>query len=130
MTRIEYRVASILKRHNIPVMSHNKVLQGTKYRPDFLVKQGRTVVVLEVDEHRHERYGENNERTREQRITDQLNSMGHDVYVLRFDPYKHRLSRLMSDILLLLRSLLEDKPVSHILERLNASVDRHVIRVY
>jgi very-short-patch-repair endonuclease len=130
MTRIEYRVASILKHHNIPVCAHNKVLQGTKYRPDFIIRKGSTVVVVEVDEHAHERYDKHREKIREELVSKRLNDMGHDVYVLRFDPYKTRLCKLMVDIVPIIRSLLEDRPVNHILERLRADVSDHVIRVY
>jgi len=130
MSRIEYRVARMLHKHNLPIISHNKVLHGTKYRPDFLVKKGRTVVVIEVDEYQHERYDRHKEKDREQRLTDRLNDMGHDVYVLRFDPYKARLSKLMIDIVDIITRLLDDSPVDHILDRVRADVQGHVIRVY
>ena len=128
LTRPESRVADILIRHGFPI-THNKVLSGTKYRPDFIII-GRTAVVLEVDEHCHAKYDQDQERLREQRITARLNDSGHDVYILRFDPYKARLSRLMVDIVPLVRSLLNDTPATAILERLNATIDHHVIRVY
>jgi len=120
----------MLHQRGIPIISHNKVLHGTKYRPDFIVRRGHTVVVIEVDEHQHERYDLTKERVREQCVTKRLNDMGHDVYVLRFDPYKTRLSKLMSDIVSILTALLDDRPVDHILDRLRADVQDHVIRVY
>jgi very-short-patch-repair endonuclease len=130
MSRIEYRVARMLHKHNLPIISHNKVLHGTKYRPDFLVKKGRTVVVIEVDEYQHERYEQENERRREHAITECLTTQGQDVVILRFDPYKARLSKLMIDIVDIITRLLDDRPVDHILDRVRADVQGHVIRVY
>jgi very-short-patch-repair endonuclease len=130
MTRVEYRVADILKNHNIPVCAHNKVLRGTKYRPDFIIRKGKTVVVVEVDEHAHERYDKHREKIREELVSKRLNDMGHDVYVLRFDPHKTRLCKLMVDIVPIIQLLLDDRPVDHILERLCANVSDNVIRVY
>jgi very-short-patch-repair endonuclease len=130
MSRIEYRVARMLHKHNLPIISHNKVLHGTKYRPDFLVQTGRTVVVIEVDEYQHERYEQEKERRREHAITECLTTQGQDVVILRFDPYKARLSKLMIDIVDIITRLLDDRPVDHILDRVRADVQGHVIRVY
>jgi len=130
MTRIEYRVARMLYDRGLPILSHNKVVSGTKYRPDFLVKKGHTMIVIEVDEYQHERYDRHKEMLREQRLTDRLTGLGHDVYVLRFDPYKTRLSKLMIDIVSIITKLLNDQSVDHILDRVRADVQGHVIRVY
>lgn len=54
----ELRIADVLTAANIPVMSHDKVPEGacSKYRPDFVIDCGRSLIILEVDENQHQSY--------------------------------------------------------------------------
>ncbi len=54
----ELRIADVLTATNISVMSHDKVPEGacSKYRPDFVIDCGRSLIILEVDENQHQSY--------------------------------------------------------------------------
>ena len=73
---------------------HNKVLVGTRYRPDFVIQQkhsappppGCICVVLEVDENGHSLYDKVMETQREEEIARCIINRGMRPVLIRFDP--------------------------------------------
>jgi len=51
----ELRIKSVLKAHNIPLASHDKILEGdcSRRRPDFVIDHPYFTIVVEVDEKQH-----------------------------------------------------------------------------
>lgn len=127
--RPEILVRDTLQRHFTNIV-HDSYLQGTRYRPDFIITRDHTALVIEVDEYAHARYDPKKERRRESVITHQLTNDGYDVVILRFNPNRCRVSKLLVDIVDIATRIISDLPVNHILTRLGAEVADHVIRVY
>lgn len=66
---------------------HNRVLPGTKYRPDFVFWRGRRAVIAECDENNHDRYNKSAEIHREHVLAENLADLGFDeVVIVRFNP--------------------------------------------
>lgn len=66
---------------------HNRVLPGTRFRPDFIFWQGRRAVIAECDENNHERYNKSAEIHREHVLAEGLADLGFDeVVIVRFNP--------------------------------------------
>lgn len=99
---------------------HNKVLVGTKYRPDFVIQQceeggpaGPICVVLEVDENGHSLYDPDAEMKREREIAQSLITTGARPVIIRFDPSPQNPSnrpprRLASRLSMLLDTLVTE----------------------
>ena len=127
--RPEILVRDTLQRHFTNIV-HDSYLPGTRYRPDFLITRNQVALVVEVDEYAHATYDPTKERRRESVITHQLTNDGYDVVFLRFNPHRGRVSKLLVDIVEIANRIISDRPVHHILSRLGADVNEHVIRIY
>lgn len=54
----EIRIKTVLEANKIPIMSYDKIPEGacSKYRPDFVIDCGKSLIILEVDENQHFSY--------------------------------------------------------------------------
>lgn len=54
----EMRIADVLAANDVAVMSYDKIPEGacSKYRPDFVIDCGQSLIILEVDENQHQSY--------------------------------------------------------------------------
>lgn len=105
--------------------AHNRVLSGTKYRPDFVFHDETTnvAVVVECDEDGHRRYNRSDEVHREHCIARRLGEMGYDaVTILRYDPapdrtrFAARACVRLAAVCDIVEGLLRREDVSHLLE--------------
>jgi len=86
MSKYERIALRFFQSRNLPLVSHNKTLSGSWYRPDFVFKQGGVAVVVECDENRHESYDRVKEARREDVIMTHLRESGFKTYLVRYDP--------------------------------------------
>lgn len=101
---------------------HNRVLESTRYRPDFIVygPESRTVVV-ECDESGHERYNQSDEIYREHCIAKSLHQMGFVPTILRFTPPGPESTRRLASQLAIVSEV-----ISNILEGSTVNANRWV----
>jgi hypothetical protein len=83
----EYLVYRFLQKSYVDKnIKWNKQINGTLYRPDFIINFGKYQILIEVDENQHLFYNKNSEICRIEEIQRCLNM---PLYVIRFNPDKY-----------------------------------------
>lgn len=86
MSQYEKIALRFFRSRNLPLISYNKTIGGSWYRPDFIFKQRDIAVVVECDERQHETYDPVKEERREAVIMDRLKDLGYRPRLVRYDP--------------------------------------------
>lgn len=118
---------------NLPLISHNKTIGGSWYRPDFVFQRDDVTVVVECDEDKHERYDKLKEQIREDVIMARLQEMGCTPYLVRYDPAPGNVRACVraAEVSDVVYRLLHGMDINHLLWRSNVtSHSDHKITIY
>jgi hypothetical protein len=123
-SKYEQVALRLFQSRNLPLVSHNKTIGGSWFRPDFVFKRENVAVIVECDENRHASYDKIVEARREDVVMSRLRENGFSTFLVRYDPAPENVRPCVraAEVSDLVHRLLHGLSIRHLLWREHVTV--------